>query len=105
MSALGDLQVDISGSLVLDPAPYKPPGRPCKRNTDSEVQHLLASLVSARTKQMSLKPSTVVHGSEVWKQLRLGKVTGTLARAVRVDGSGKVLSLMWMSDVIPHCCI
>ena len=74
---------------VMDPAPYMPAGRPSTRNIGTEVQVKVTVLLKAQREQANLQPSSFTHGS---KTFRLGKIGGTLARAVRVDGRGKASS-------------
>ncbi len=92
----------------MDPIHLKPAGRPSLRDVASEVHAALTDLIRARREQCMLDPSSFVQGSKEWKIFRIGKISGTTARQVRVNGRGKV-SLFGINRrsqrFIEECCL
>lgn len=55
-----------------------------------EIETKLRFLVQAVGRRANRTAADFIQGTRDWQEFRLGKITGTLARAVRVDGRGKV---------------
>ena len=68
-----------------------------------EIETKLRFLVQAVGRRANRTAADFIQGTRDWQEFRLGidvgKITGTLARAVRVDGRGKVRR----PDVITCC--
>lgn len=95
LSRTGTVTVKPSlvGTSVSDPRTLKATGRPSKLSHDDQVQNTVAHLVQKREQQLQISPSTIVQGSQSWRVYKTGKISGTTAREVRVNGHGVVSPL------------
>ncbi len=79
--------VCVSCSLIDDPGSAAlQVGRPSNRSPTVEIETKLRFLVQAVGRRANRTAADFIQGIRDWQEFRLGKITGTLARAVRVDG-------------------
>ena len=76
-----------TGSLIQDIAPPKTSGRPRKTTIEKEVNDALSALL---TSKISDPASDLKQGSQQWLDYKLGRISGTTARSIRVNGKGLV---------------